>query len=457
MKRSVLVVDDDPFVRNSLTECLANEGYEVLPATDAAEAMQLLSRHGADIAVLDVNLPGESGMELLNGIKKASPSTGVVILTGYGTVEDAVEAMKRGAEDYLLKPCSMEELKIVLNRIANRLELLDENIELRRQLNKQYELDNIIGRSFAMRKVFERIEAVSDAEANVMIEGETGTGKDLVARALHRRSPRKDKPFVKVDCAALPETLLESELFGHEKGAYTGATSSQAGRFEQAGGGVLFLDEVGNLSLATQAKLLNVIQDREITRLGGDKRISVDIRLICATNVDLEKAVAAGKFRDDLYFRINVIPIHLPPLRERPEDVPILANAFLERYARENRRDITVISDEAMEKLCAYHWPGNVRELENTIERVVILTHGKEIQVSNLPTKIARPDAPVQFKNFLPQTVTLKTAVEEYEARVIRAVLGEFNGSRDKTAQRLGITRITLYNKMKRYGMLEDE
>jgi DNA-binding NtrC family response regulator len=457
MKRSVLIVDDDPFVRNSLSECLANEGYEILSATDAEEAMNIIGGHGADIAVLDVNLPGESGMELLNSVKKASPATGVVILTGYGTVEDAVEAMKRGAEDYLLKPCSMEELKIVMRRIASRLELLDENIALRKQLNKQYELDNIIGRSFAMRKVFERIEAVSDTEANVLIEGETGTGKDLVARALHRRSPRRNKPFVKVDCAALPETLLESELFGREKGAYTGATSSQAGRFEQAGGGVLFLDEVGNLSLATQAKLLNVIQDREFTRLGGDKRICVDIRLICASNADLDKAVAAGKFRDDLYFRINVIPIRLPPLRERPEDVPILANAFLEKYARDNRRDNLRISDEAMDKLCSYAWPGNVRELENAVERVVILTHGGEIGAANLPTKIARPDAPPQFKNFLPRTATLKAAVEEYEARVIRAALGELNGSREKTARRLGITRITLYNKMKRYGLLDGE
>jgi len=451
-------VDDDAIVRNSLTECLANEGYATMSAGNADEALALLNRNGADIAVLDVNLPGgASGMELLNSIKNVSPGTGVVILTGYGTVEDAVEAMKRGADDYLVKPCSMEELKIVLGHIAGQQALRDENIELRKQLGKQYELENIIGRSFAMRRVFERIEAVSGSEANVMIEGETGTGKDLVARALHKRSPRREKPFVKVDCAALPETLLESELFGHEKGAYTGAMHSQAGRFEQADGGVLFLDEVGNLSLATQAKLLNVIQDREFTRLGGDKRISVDIRLICASNVDLETAVSAGAFRDDLYFRVNVVPVRLPPLRERPEDVPILANAFLERYLRDNKRTGLRITSEAMDKLCVYQWPGNVRELENTIERVVILTHGDEIGAINLPKKIGKPDTPTPQKNFLPSTVTLKDATEEYEARVIRAVLGEFDGNREQTSARLGITRVTLYNKMKRYGMLENE
>ncbi len=457
MKRTVLIVDDEAIVRNSLSEYLEAAGYEALSAADAEEATALLREKGADIAILDVNLPDASGMDLLNSIKQSHPAAGVVILTGYGTVEDAVEAMKRGADDYLVKPCSMEELKIVLSHISDQQALRDENTELRRQLEKRYGLENIIGRSPEMQKVFERIEAVAGSEANVLVFGETGTGKDLVAHAIHRRSPRGGRPFIKVDCASLPETLLESELFGHERGAFTGATHSQAGRFEQADGGVLFLDEVGNLSHATQAKLLNVIQDREFTRLGGDRRINIDIRLVCATNIELERAVEEGGFRRDLFYRINVVPIHIPPLRERAGDIPLLAMAFLERFSRENRRGELSISPEAMDRLCGYRWPGNVRELENIIERTVVLARGGEIGPANLPTEIGAPAAPITKKKFIRDDASLKDAVEEYEARIICAVLGEMGGSRDRTAQRLCITRVTLYNKMKRYGLLDEE
>jgi len=457
LKRTVLIVDDEAIVRNSLSEYLEAAGYAVLSATDAEEALALLRERGADIAILDVNLPGTSGMDLLNNIKQTYPAAGVVILTGYGTVEDAVEAMKRGADDYLVKPCSMEELKIVLSHISAQQALRDENTELRRQLEKRYGLENIIGRSPEMQKVFERIEAVANSDANVLVFGETGTGKDLVAHAIHRRSARSGRPFVKVDCASLPETLLESELFGHERGAFTGATQSQAGRFEQADGGVLFLDEVGNLSHATQAKLLNVIQDREFTRLGGDRRINIDIRLVSATNIDLARAVEEGGFRRDLFYRINVVPIHIPPLRERAGDIPLLAMAFLERFSRENRREGLSISPEAMDRLCGYRWPGNVRELENIIERSVVLARSDEIGPSSLPSEIGAPTAPITQKKFIRDDASLKDAVEEYEARIICAVLGEMGGSRERTAKRLGITRVTLYNKMKRYGLLDEE
>jgi DNA-binding NtrC family response regulator len=454
--RTILVVDDDPLVRDSLTERLKLEGYRAIAAADGEQAARIVREERPHIAIVDVNLPGMSGLELLDRIKRDSPGTSVIVLTGYGSVEDAVEAMKKGAENYLLKPCSMDELKIILKNISGQQALRDENLALKRELEKRYGLGAIIGRSAAMRPVFERLEAVARSETNALILGETGTGKDLVARAIHARSTRRSGPFVKVDCASLPETLLESELFGHEKGAFTGAARAQAGRFEQAEGGSLFLDEIGNLSPATQAKLLNVIQDREFTPLGGDRKVSADIRLICATNIDLDRAVAAGNFREDLYYRINVVPIRVPPLRERREDIPLLATAFLERFRKDNNRGMIRMTQEAMDLICAHDWPGNVRELENTIERSVILLRNDEITPADLPSRISKPDRPGAPASALPENTILKKMVEAFEANVIRAALEECGGSRERTASRLGITRITLYNKMKRCGLMED-
>ncbi|HOX28950.1 MAG TPA: sigma-54 dependent transcriptional regulator, partial [bacterium] len=368
----------------------------------------------------------------------------------------------KGADDYLLKPCSIDELNIVLNQIIKQRNLKNENIELKRQLEKYRGVSaaGMIGRSSAMRQVYERIEAVAKSESTVLIIGETGTGKDLVAHDIHKQSSRKDRPFVKLDCAALPETLLESELFGHEKGAFTGASKSLTGRFEQANGGLLFLDEIGNMSLATQAKLLNVIQDREFTRIGGDHKISVDIRLLCATNTDLERAVAKGEFREDLYYRLNVVPIRVPPLRERRDDIPILASHFLNRFQTSNNRGPMTISRDALDLLYSFNWPGNVRELENVVERLVILSKGNEITVSNLPSRILnieKKNVPFSPHIEMKSDETLREAVESFEAQLIHDTLDEMNGSRDKTASKLGISRITLYNKMKRYGFLDSD
>jgi len=462
LKINILIVDDDPFVRESLSERLFIEGYGTMSANDADEAIAAISSTTPDIAILDVNLPGISGIDLLEKIKAISPEISVVILTGYGSVQDAVDAMKKGADDYLLKPCSIDELNIVLNQIIKQRNLKNENIELKRQLEKYRGVSaaGMIGRSSAMRQVYERIEAVAKSESTVLIIGETGTGKDLVAHDIHKQSSRKDRPFVKLDCAALPETLLESELFGHEKGAFTGASKSLTGRFEQANGGLLFLDEIGNMSLATQAKLLNVIQDREFTRIGGDHKISVDIRLLCATNTDLERAVAKGEFREDLYYRLNVVPIRVPPLRERRDDIPILASHFLNRFQTSNNRGPMTISRDALDLLYSFNWPGNVRELENVVERLVILSKGNEITVSNLPSRILnieKKNVPFSPHIEMKSDETLREAVESFEAQLIHDTLDEMNGSRDKTASKLGISRITLYNKMKRYGFLDSD
>jgi DNA-binding NtrC family response regulator len=455
LKKTVLIVDDEAIVRNSLAECLANEGYKTLSAGDAEEAMELLNRNGADIAVLDVNLPGVSGMELLNSVKRASPSTGVVILTGYGTVEDAVQAMKRGADDYLVKPCSMEELKIVLGHIAGQQALRDENIELRRQLEKRYELENIIGRSFAMRKVFERIEAVSGSEANVLIEGETGTGKDLVARALHKRSPRREKAFVKVDCASLPETLLESELFGHVRGAFTGASADKEGKFAAANGGTIFLDEISSASPQLQLKLLRVIQERRFEPVGSNRTREVDVRVLLATNRDLAAEVKAGRFREDLYYRINVVSIELPPLRERAGDIPLLAKHFLEKYLEGTSKTTLGFSPEAMEAMHRHRWPGNVRELENCVERAVVLSRGIRIGLEDLPQAVregaggsATGMAGGAGGRALGQGKTLAEALVEPQRQIILGALKANRGNRKAAARQLGINRATLYKKM---------
>lgn len=458
MKRSVLVVDDERIVRESLCERLELEGHYAIGAEDAETALEILRDESIHIVVIDVNLPGMNGLDLLKRAIEVSPGTSAVIMTGHGNVRDAVAAIQSGAEDYLQKPFEMEEMKIVLERIARKQAITDENVELKRRLREIYGFEGIIGRSAAMRRVFERAAAVAKSDANVLIDGETGSGKDLIARAIYKESARRDKPFVKVDCAALPETLLESELFGHERGAFTGATRAQTGRFEQADGGVIFLDEIGNLSPATQAKLLNVTQDRQFTRLGGERRINVDIRLISATNIDLEKAVADGRFREDLFYRLNVVPITIPSLRERREDIPLLVDAFIDRFCQENNRPNPGITAEAMEMLCSYDWPGNVRELENAIERTVILSGGGKIGAADLPARMSSRSATANAPRAdIPVDMPLKKAVERFEAALISSLLRELGGSRDKTSRRLGVTRVTLYNKMKKYGLLDNE
>jgi len=408
----ILVVDDEPLIRDLLRDILKEEGYEVSIAKEGLSALKKIKKEEVDLVITDVKMPGLDGIKLLKEIKKVSPSTLVIVITAYGTIENAVEAMKEGAYDYITKPITPEQLKLVLQKISQHKNLLRENRYLRAEVNQRYNFEELVGESPGMKEVYSMIDKVAKTKATVLIQGESGTGKELVARAIHYRGPRRDKPFIKLNCAALPEDLLESELFGHEKGAFTGAFSRREGRFELADRGTLLLDEISETSPSFQVKLLRVLQEGEFERVGGTKTLKVDVRIITTTNRDLEKLVKEGKFRDDLYYRLNVLPVHLPPLRERKEDIPLLALHFLEKYSRHNGLKLKSISRECLQMLKEYHWPGNVRELENVIERMVVMNE-KEII---LPQDFA-------FLNFSSQNLSLSfpenLTLEEMEKRLI--------------------------------------
>ncbi len=451
----IFVVDDDRIILDSLCEFLRMEGYETDGATDADTALRALGRKPFNVVITDVNMPGSDGFELLRVVKQRYPEVVVIIITGYGTIESAVEAIKMGAYDYLTKPISDDEIRLTINRALKQQALIRENRSLRERLDMRYGLDNVVGHDYKMLKVFDLIEAVADSKVTLLIQGESGSGKSLIARVVHHRSERRDQPFIEVACGALPESLLESELFGHVRGAFTGAIANKEGKFKAADGGTLFLDEISTATPSLQVKLLRAIQERSFEPVGSNKTETVDVRLILATNVDLEEEVQEGRFRQDLFYRINVVAITLPPLRERLGDIPLLADTFLANYCEESNKSIAGFTEQAMQCLQRYHWPGSVRELENVVERAVVLVKGRQIDVGDLPPKLveAAETSPAEGA-FVP--LPLKQALEGPEKAIIESALRANSWNRQLTADVLEINRTTLYKKMKRYGLEAD-
>jgi DNA-binding NtrC family response regulator len=438
----VLVVDDEPMVCLALTNWLEEENYFAQAVEDGPQAIKAVRGENWDIVLLDLRMPGMDGLEVLKKVKEIAPQTVVIMMTAYASIPGAVQAMKEGAYDYIVKPLDVDQLTLMLKRIVEHQQLITENILLRKRLTEQYEFEDIIGRSEAMQEVFSMIKAVTDTNATVLITGETGTGKELVARAIHSNSSQRYGPFVATSCGALPETLLESELFGYEKGAFTGADRTKKGRFELANGGTLFLDEVGDISMKTQIKLLRVLQEKSFSRLGGTGQIKVDVRLISATNRDLVAAIEEGSFRSDLYYRLNVVSIQLPPLRERKDDVPLLAVHFINKYNVEFNKKFDRVDRKAMDFMIDYHWPGNVRELENVIERALVIDHGPEVQVKHLP-----------FCNVESPLTEEPQSLQEVERIHIEKMLQKNDWNIAKTARLLNIDRSTLHKKIKKFGL----
>jgi len=451
---TVLIVDDDKNTRDGLRLALQNR-YEVIAAESGERAMDLLSMRPVDILLTDVRMPGMDGLTLLQRALARYPGMVCILLTAYGNVETAVEAMKRGAYDFLTKPVNLDHLELLLDRALRSRAMESENIRLREQLSDKYGLENIIGNSAAMQPVFDVIHQASPTQATVLIQGESGTGKELVAHAIHNLSTRAKGPFVSVHCAALSSTLLESELFGHEKGAFTGAVAQRRGRFEMADGGTLFLDEVSEIEMSVQVKLLRVLEERRFERVGGSAAVEVDIRLVTATNRDLKERVAAGKFREDLFFRLDVVNITLPPLRERPGDVPLLCRHFLEEFSAKNGKPIEGLTPDAVNVLSAYRWPGNVRELRNTIEKMVVLARGPRLTARDLPPNIkeeVRRTGTAQP----PEASAAPAApgggsLADTERRMILDTLARCGQNRTKAAEALGISRRTLHRKLRQY------
>ena len=444
----VLVVDDDEVTCNLLDEVLSKEGYAVDKALDGQEAIDKGEHKSYDVVLTDIKMIGVDGLEVLRAYRQKSPQTIILMMTAFGSIETAIRAIKEGAYDYVSKPFKLEEIKLTIHRALEQNRLLQENLFYRQELLTKYKLENIVGRSPQMLQIYKTIARVADTRSTVLIAGESGTGKELIARAIHFNSQRAPKPFVAVDCGSLAETLLESELFGHVRGAFTGAVASKKGLFEEADGGTCFLDEVGDISLSMQAKLLRVLQEHEIKRVGDTEIIKVDVRIVAATNKNLEQLVAEKKFREDLFYRLNVVSLQLPPLRERPEDIPLLAAHFLRKFAAENGKPVSQISQETIDLLAHYRWPGNVRELENVLERAVTLSHHSVILPEDLPRRLrAQPLETVTSS--LPSQIPLS----ELEKRYIQKVLEETGGNKKKAADILGIDRRTLYRMAARYGL----
>ncbi|MBI3932208.1 MAG: sigma-54-dependent Fis family transcriptional regulator [Acidobacteria bacterium] len=438
MKR-ILVVDDEPSMRELLGIMLRREGYEVVAAESRAMAAAALAGAPADMVITDIKLPDGDGIEILRHVKAASPETVVIVMTAYGTTQTAVAALKLGAHDYLTKPFDVEELKIVVRGALEKRQLEEENILLKAEFRSRHGLDRIVGVSPPMRAVFDVVRSVAPTASTILITGESGTGKELVAKAIHALSPRRDAPFVSINCGALPENLLESELFGHVKGAFTDAHQNKKGLFEAAHRGTLFLDEVGETSPAMQVKLLRSLQDRKIRRVGGTAEVEVDVRLVAATNRPLESLVRERRFREDLYYRLNVIPIRIPPLRERREDIPLLTEHFLGRFSEEMGKSVTRISSEAMGKLQAYSWPGNVRELENVVERAVALEITPTVLVERLPEALLT-DARHPSADELREGFSLDDHLRTHEGGLVRRALGLAAGDRGRACRLLGVT-----------------
>ncbi|MBN1848352.1 MAG: sigma-54-dependent Fis family transcriptional regulator [Deltaproteobacteria bacterium] len=451
---TILIVDDEKNYRVVLEALLGSEGYETITAENADEALRQVRKADLDLVITDMKMGGMSGMQLLEESKKIKPDLPVIMMTAYGTIEMAVEAMKKHAYDYITKPFKNEELKLTIKKALENYRLVKENRLLSEALTDRYRYGNIIGKSKSMQKIYDMINKVAQSKASVMITGASGTGKELIAKAIHYNSTRKDRPFISINCGALTETLLESEMFGHERGAFTGAVAMRKGRFELADGGTLFLDEVSEMSPPLQVKLLRVLQEMEFERVGGTRSIRVDVRILSASNKDMKEEVEKGLFRDDLFFRLNVIHIEVPPLKQRSEDIHLLVNHFIEKYKREkNRKDMT-LSPEAWKVIYNYHWPGNIRELENIIERAVVLNSSGIIGIEDLPEDILGRKEDLDVDRFVPLNAPLQATLEQIEEKMIRRALAKCGNVQSHAAQMIGITRSLFQHKMKKYNIV---
>jgi DNA-binding NtrC family response regulator len=451
-KPTILIVEDEAKMRRLLELHLGEAGFNVVSAPDAETGLKLLQESPADLVVTDLKLPGMDGLEFLHTVKRANAALPVIVMTAFGTVETAVEAMKAGASDYVLKPFSLDEMRMVVEKELDVRRLRDENRSLREALQQRYQHPNIVARSRKMQEVLATVERVAATNSTVLLGGESGVGKDLIARAIHEKSRRAAGPFVKINSTAIPETLLESELFGYEKGAFTGATSSKAGKFELADKGTLFLDEIGDVPAATQVKLLRVLQEREFERLGSTRTVKVDVRLVAATNRDLRAALEEGTFREDLYYRLNVVPIDIPPLRDHKEDIPELVNLFCARFAKDSGKPISTVSPAALKLLMDHFWPGNVRELQNIVERATALASGPVLEAADIHLDTARPRPNNATPPLLPEGMTL----EQWEDELIREALRRANGNKSQAARALGLSRNAFRYRLSKIGIPDD-
>ena len=449
---SILIVEDEAKMRRLLELNLGEDGFTTLSAGDAETGLKLLSENSIDLVLTDLKLPGINGLEFLQSIKHQNAALPVVVMTAFGSVETAVEAMKAGASDYVLKPFSLTEMRMVIHKELDVRKLREENISLREALGKRYAHPNVVARSPKMQEVLATVERVALTNSTVLLGGESGVGKDLIARAIHEKSRRASGPFIKINSTAIPENLLESELFGFEKGAFTGAVASKPGKFELADKGTLFLDEIGDVPPATQVKLLRVLQEREFERLGGTRTVKVDVRLIAATNRDLREALEQGTFREDLYYRLNVVPIDIAPLRERKEDIPDLVNLFISRFDDESRKTIEGITPQAMQVLVNYHWPGNVRELQNIVERACALAKGNVLEAADIHLDQRPAKAANGHPGFLPDGMTL----EQWEDEMVQEALRRANGNKSQAARLLGLSRNALRYRLSKIGIADE-
>ncbi len=453
----ILLIDDDPVILDVITEILGTNGYEVVTASGGESGVKKLENNHYDLILTDLVMPDVDGMEVLEHVEAKSPKTMCIILTGYGTIKGSVDAVKRGAFDYITKPITSEELLVVVEKALKFKKLEEENIRLKRELHHRYRYNNLIGTSTAIKSIYELIEKVADTDSTMLISGASGTGKELIARAIHYNSSRSDRPLVVINCGAIPEELLESELFGHEKGAFTGAYKSRIGRFEMANGGSIFLDEIGEMSPALQVKLLRILQEQTFERVGGTKTIHTDVRIIAATNKNLTIAINKGRFREDLFYRLNVIPIKVPPLKRRKSDIPLLIDFFMKKFQRGKTKRITDFSPQAMDSMLDYDWPGNVRELENAIKRLTILCDTEVVGFDDLPEHIQRNSRSIQppEEDIFEEGLTLDEAVKDYEKTLILEALDNSSWVKTKAAKLLHINRTTLAEKINKHNLTE--